>query len=224
MSRIRKKLYLSAPVVRTCVIALVLVATAVAGVFITVQPATASEGSYVRSCSRVNDSSGGAFQRCGFRAIANSGAAAFRRQTRESVGPECISNGLTPIPVSLTAQIASTEAGRVNTPRTVVVWRGRPLPKSCEARVALSFDARVWFENLSEPIELGVGPEGWQVFWGGRGVADPARKVYSGPTFSFPLGCITKARAWVRYRVIGYDGETVARRTRGVAVHHPLCR
>lgn len=143
----------------------------------------------------------------------------------ESTGSRCIARGLRSLPVSLTAHVISREAGRVNTPSAVVAWSGRPLPKSCDARVSASFDIRLWFGKLGgSPLDLGAGPEGWQVFWSGQGRVHRARKVYDGPTFTFPIGCIRKIRGWVRYRVIKNSGEVLAQRKQAVAVRHPSCR
>jgi hypothetical protein len=144
-----------------------------------------------------------------------------RVDARES---RCVSQGLRPLPVSLTARVISREAGRVNTPSAVVVWSGRPLPKSCGAHVSVSFDIRLWFEKVGSPLDLGAGPNGgWQVFWSGKGQVRRARKVYNGPTFTAAIGCITKGRGWLRYSVFDDRGELLAHRKEAVPVRHPSC-
>lgn len=144
----------------------------------------------------------------------------------ESAESRCIAEGLRSLPVSLTAHVISQEAGRVNTPSAVVVWSGHPLPSSCGAHVSASFEIRLWFEKLgASPLEIGAGPEGWQVFWSGKGQVHRARKVYDGPTFTASIGCIRKVRGWVRYRVVeDGGGEVLARRKEAVPVRHPACR
>jgi hypothetical protein len=147
-----------------------------------------------------------------------------RSETVNSIESRCITEGLRSLPVSLTARVISQEAGRVNTPSAVVVWSGRPLPNSCGAHVSVSFDMRLWFQKLGgSPLDLGSGPNGWQVFWSGRGQVHRARKVYNGPTFSASIGCISKSRGWLRYRVVGDGGEVLAQRKQAVPVRHPSC-
>jgi hypothetical protein len=192
-----------------------------AAVFPVAAPAAGSEGSRPTACL-----GGGRAEGWGDCAAPMSDLDwASGSESIESTGSKCIARGLRPLPVSLTAHVISQEAGRVNTPSAVVVWSGRPLPKSCDAHVSASFDIRLWFGKLGgSPFDLGAGPEGWQVFWSGKGQAHGARKVYDGPTFSFPIGCIRKIRGWVRYRVIKDNGEVLAQRKQAVAVRHPSCR
>jgi hypothetical protein len=136
----------------------------------------------------------------------------------------CVAEGLRSLPVSLRATVVSRDAGRINSPRAIVVWSGNPLPKQCGARVSASFDIRLRFEGLGgPPFDLGAGPHGWQVFWSGYGRVHRARKVYGGPTFTAAIGCITMSRGWVRYRVIGRGGEVLAQRVQRVPVRHPPC-
>src|ERR1700761_6173396 len=142
-----------------------------------------------------------------------------------STEARCITEGLRPLTLSLTAPVISREAGRVNTPSAAVVWSGRPLRNSCGAHVSVSFDIRLWFEKVGSPLDLGAGPNGgWQVFWSGKRQVRRARKVYDGPTFTASIGCMTKARGWLRYTVFE-DGneEVLAQRKEAVPVRHSSC-
>lgn len=143
---------------------------------------------------------------------------------QRDIDSRCVAEGLRPLPVSLRATVVSRDAGGVNSPKAIVVWSGSPLPKQCGARVSASFDIRLRFEDFGDhSFDLGAGPNGWQVFWSGYGRVNRARKVYGGPTFTAPLGCITMSHGWVRYRVIGGSGEVLAQRVQRVPVRHPSC-
>jgi hypothetical protein len=152
------------------------------------------------------------------------GPAADRVLQGEAGEAKCIAEGLRPLPVALRANVVSGEAGRVNAPRVIVTWSGIPLPRSCGSHVSVSLDVRLWFGGMNGvPLDVGAGPEGWQVFWSGYGQVRHARKVYDGPTFIGPIGCIRKIRGWLRYRVIGNDEEVLAQRVQEVPVRHPSC-
>jgi hypothetical protein len=200
-------------------LAIIVVSTIVsAALFPLAASSAASEVSAASQCRRYSHGEEGS-RRCGGE-ISSSDQIA-QEDASES---RCVAEGLRSLPVFLRATVVSREAGRVNSPKAIVVWSGSPLPEQCDARVSASFDIRLRFEGLGgPPLDLGAGPDGWQVFWSGYGRVHRARKVYGGPTFAAPIGCITMSRGWVRYRVIGGGGEVLAQRVQKVPVRHPPC-
>jgi hypothetical protein len=136
-------------------------------------------------------------------------------------GP-CLTQGLKPIPVRL--RLFVTRRSGLEIPYLKVAWSGRPLPRACDAHVYVSSDTRVWFSKLGGPTELGVSPIGrWRVFWEGKRVVHHAHEIYRGPVFTFPLGCVVKSRAWLKYEVVRDDGVTEAQRIRPVSVQGLAC-
>jgi hypothetical protein len=145
-----------------------------------------------------------------------SGAAAHasaRPDARERapVDPDaaCVREGLASIPVTLRAGARRVEGtGR---PIFEVDWSGEPLAAGCKARRTVAVYFVLWFPHLRFVFTEGF-PSPWLQFWDGRRVARTERESYvSGASYG-GLACIRKARARLRYRVLGPNGAVVAQR------------
>jgi hypothetical protein len=139
-------------------------------------------------------------------------AAADQAPARPSAA--CIREGLAPIPVTLRAGALYEE--RTGSPVFEVEWSGKPLAAGCRARRTVAIDFTLWFPHLRFVYTEGF-PTHWLQFWSGRRVARSERERYSGPLYS-PLECIVKARAKLRYEVVGSGGAVFGRRVVSVPV------
>ena len=136
---------------------------------------------------------------------------------------ECVALGLKPIDLSL--NVFDAGFAGLNIPSLAVKWSAEPLPRICGARTIVAARARVWFAKLSGPIELGVSEDGgWRFFWSGKTNAHNRKDRFNGPTLTFSTGCVVKAKAWVRYEVLGPKGVPLAHLTRRAPVSTSICR
>jgi hypothetical protein len=136
---------------------------------------------------------------------------------------ECVALGLKPIDLSL--NVFDAGFAGLNIPSLAVKWSAEPLPRICGARTIVAARARVWFAKLSGPIELGISEEGrWRYFWSGRTHVHDGKDRLTGPSLTFSTGCVVKAKAWVRYEVLGPKGVPLAHLTRRAPVSTSICR
>jgi hypothetical protein len=144
-------------------------------------------------------------------------ATADRAPARPSAA--CIREGLAPIPVTLRAGALYEE--KTGSPVFEVEWSGKPLAAGCKARRTVAIDFTLWFPHLRFVFTEGF-PTHWLQFWNGKRVARGERERYRGPLYT-PLQCIVKARAKLRYEVVGPGGAVFGKRVVSVPVKLLAC-
>jgi hypothetical protein len=134
----------------------------------------------------------------------------------------CRAMGLSGIPIRIHLYVRRVG---LFVPVIRIRWRGEPLPVGCKARRRVAVDVRVWFANVSGPVDVGPPESGvWPVFWEGRKVAKNDAIVFRGVNFSEPLGCIRKVQGWLRYSVVGSNPRVHAAKTVPTKVGFFHCR
>lgn len=134
----------------------------------------------------------------------------------------CTAEGLSAIPVNV--RLFVTGRPELFEPKIRVAWSGSPLPASCSVRRRVAVDVKAWFSRGSGPIEVGPDQSGaWSVFWQGKKVARHESTIIRGDVFTELLGCIRKARGWLRYSVVDSGAHIEAVRTVSTPVVFKRC-